>query len=68
MDMKLSNNPYKSYLIFQNRIVEQYNKMVDEFGLVRIDAMNSIHDKQKFIREEVTKLLEKHGILKDKNE
>lgn len=68
MDMKLSNNPYKSYLIFQNRIVEQYNKIVDEFGLVRIDAMNSIHDKQKFIREEVTKLLEKHGILKDKNE
>ena len=68
MDMKLSNNPYKSYLIFQNRIVEQYNKMVDEFGLVRIDAMDSIHDKQKFIREEVTKLLEKHGILKDKNE
>ncbi len=68
MDMKLSNNPYKSYLIFQNRIVEQYNKMVDEFGLVRIDAMNSIHDKQKFIRGEVTKLLEKHGILKDKNE
>ena len=68
MDMKLSNNPYKSYLIFQNRIVEQYNKMVDEFGLVRIDAMNSIHDKQKFIREEVTKLLEKHNILKDKNE
>ena len=68
MDMKLSNNPYKSYLIFQNRIVEQYNKMIDEFGLVRIDAMNSIHNKQKFIREEVTKLLEKHGILKDKNE
>ena len=42
MDMKLSNNPYKSYVIFQNRIVEQYKQMIDEFGLIKIDALDDI--------------------------
>ena len=62
MDMQLSNNPYKSYLIFQNRVIEQYKSMVDEYDLVKCDALKSIHDKQKFIREEVVKLLKNKGI------
>ena len=62
MDMKLSNNPYKSYVLFQNRIVEQYKEMIDEFDLIRIDAMDSIHTKQAFIREKVIELLAKNKI------
>jgi len=62
MDMKLSNNPYKSYIMFQNRIVEQYQEMVEEFDLIKIDAMDSIHDKQKFVREKVVELLKKNKI------
>ena len=62
MDMKLSNNPYKSYVLFQNRILEQYKEMVDEFGLIQIDALDSIHQKQKFIRQRVCDLLNKHNI------
>ena len=62
MDMKLSNNPYKSYVLFQNRIVEQYTNMVDEFDLIKIDALDSIHNKQKFIREKVVELLNKNKI------
>lgn len=62
MDMKLSNNPYKSYVLFQNRILEQYKDMVDEFGLIQIDAMESIHAKQKFIRQKVCDLLNKNNI------
>ncbi len=66
MDMKLSNNPYKSYVLFQNRIVEQYKSMIDEFGLIKIDAMASIHEKQKFIRQKVLELLKENKItLKD---
>ena len=68
MDMKLSNNPYKSYVLFQNRIVEEYKKMVDEFDLIKIDATESIHNKQKFIRQKVVELLKEHKILKGKNE
>ena len=62
MDMKLSNNPYKSYVLFQNRIVEQYKNMVDEFGLIKVDATQTIHDKQIFIRKEVIKTLNKNKI------
>ncbi len=65
MDLKLSNNPYKSYVIFQNRVIEQYNTMAEEYGLVRIDAMESIHKKQMLIRKEVAKLLQQRGLLKD---
>ncbi len=62
MDLKLSNNPYKSYIIFQNRVIEEYKNMVDEFELVKIDANDTIHSKQKYLRELVGKLLDKKGI------
>ncbi len=68
MDMKLSNNPYKSYVLFQNRIVEQYKAMIDEFGLIKIDAMETIHTKQEFIRQKVSELLKSRKILKEQNE
>lgn len=63
MDLKLSNNPYKSYILFQQRIVEQYKKMIDEFDLIQIDAMESIHNKQKFMRQKVSELLKKNKIV-----
>ena len=62
MDLKLSNNPYKSYVIFQNRVNEEYSNMVEEFGLVKIDATNTIHTKQVKLREYVTEVLSKKGI------
>ena len=62
MDMKLSNNPYKSYILFQNRIVEQYKEMINEFDLIKVDALDSIHAKQAFIREKVVELLAKNKI------
>ncbi len=62
MDMKLSRNPYKSYLLFQNRIVEQYKKMVDEFGLISIDANDSIYNKQRLMRQKVAELLKQKNI------
>ena len=62
MDMKLSNNPYKSYILFQNRIVEQYNEMVEEFDLIKINALDSIYSKQSFMREKVIELFNKNKI------
>jgi len=62
MDLKLSNDPYESYVIFQGRVVNEYQKMVDECGLVRIDAMESIHTKQIKIRELLKEVLSKKGI------
>jgi len=62
MDLKLSNNPYKSYVLFQNRVIEQYKDMVDEYGLVKVDATESIHKKQVYFRKIVTELLNSRGI------
>jgi len=62
MDMKLSNNPYKSYVLFQNRIVEHYKNMIDEFNLIKVDALDSIHEKQEFIRKKVLEVLKNNKI------
>ncbi len=62
MDLKLSNDPYESYKIFQKRVNEEYQNMVDEYGLIEIDATDSIHSKQLVFREEVKKLLATKGI------
>lgn len=62
MDLKLSNNPYKSYVIFQSRVNKEYEDMVDEFGLVKIDANETIHSKQVKLRKLVVELLKQKGI------
>ena len=62
MDLKLSNNPYKSYVIFQNRVIEQYKNMIDEYSLVQIDANDTIHQKQQYFRKLVVDVLKKRGI------
>lgn len=62
MDLKLSNDPYESYKIFQKRVNEEYQSMVGEYGLIEIDATDSIHSKQLVFREEVKKLLATKGI------
>jgi dTMP kinase len=38
LDLGLSDDPYKSFERFQGRIVQQYEQMVAEFGLIVIDA------------------------------
>ncbi|MFA6989669.1 MAG: dTMP kinase [Candidatus Gastranaerophilaceae bacterium] len=62
MDLKLSNDPYESYRIFQGRVVYEYDRMVHEYGLVKIDATNSIHSQQLNFREIVCKKLREKGI------
>jgi dTMP kinase len=62
MDMNLSNDPYESYRIFQGRIVEQYESMVESEGLVAIDANRGIEEQQVEVRARVTKLFGEKGI------
>jgi len=65
MDLKLSNDPYESYRIFQGRVVYEYDRMVDEYGLIKMDATKSIHDQQLKFRKIVTKVLSEKGIKID---
>ncbi|MBN8646014.1 MAG: thymidylate kinase [Planctomycetes bacterium] len=59
MDLGLSEDPYKSFEMFQGRILEQYDRMIPEFSLSVIDATLPIADQQAKVR----KLVEPH--LKD---
>jgi dTMP kinase len=51
MDLGLAADPVESFQRFQGRILAEYEKMVDEFGLTVIDATKPIHEQQKQVRE-----------------
>ena len=62
MDLNLHNDPYQSYKIFQGRVINEYDNMVDEYGLIKINAVDSIHSQQDLLRELVRKKLDEKGI------
>jgi len=57
MDLDLSDDLEDSFRLFQARIIEEYEKMVDEFGLVAIDATRSIEEQQAEVRRIVSEAL-----------
>jgi dTMP kinase len=57
MDLELSADLEESFRMFQSRIIEEYEKMVEEFGLVVIDATLSIEEQQAEMRRIVTEAL-----------
>src|SRR5205814_626477 len=50
MDLRLSNDPYESFRIFQGRIVEQYLSMSTEFNFVVVDANERVETQQAVVR------------------
>lgn len=62
MDLKLSSNPFESYILFQTKVVKEYKKMLNEFGIKKIDANESIHKKQVQIRSMLTDILKAKGV------
>jgi dTMP kinase len=61
MDMEWSDDPEESFTVFQGKILEEYDRMVDEFGLTVIDATKSIEKQQKIVRSIVTRHLNADG-------
>ena len=57
MDLGLSDDVEESFRVFQAQIIEEYEKMVDEFGLVVIDATRSIEEQQAEVRRIVSDAL-----------
>ena len=50
MDLGLSADPDESFRLFQGRILEEYEKMIPEFGLTVIDATLPIETQQQEMR------------------
>jgi dTMP kinase len=55
----MSEDPDESFRMFQGRIVEEYEKIVPEFGLNVIDATLPIETQQEQMRELVISKLER---------
>ena len=54
MDLGWSNNPVESFRLFQGKVLEEYDQLVDEFGLQVIDAGGRITDQQRLVRQLIT--------------
>jgi dTMP kinase len=63
MDVGLSDNIVESFKLFQGKILDEYNKMVDEFDLTVIDGTQSDKAQQKIVRGIVKNVLKGwHGL------
>ncbi len=58
MDMGWSSNVVDSFRLFQGKVLEEYGKLVDEFGLSVVDATASITNQQRGLRRLVADYLE----------
>lgn len=57
LDMGWSSNPSESFRMFQGKVLDEYDRLVDEFGLQVVDATGSIMAQQRVVRRLVAPLL-----------
>jgi dTMP kinase len=61
MDMGWSSNVHESFRLFQGKVLAEYDRLIDEFGLQVVDAEDSISNQQKVVRALVARHLETQG-------
>ncbi len=57
MDLGLSDNKVTSFRLFQQRIVDEYDAMVNEFNFIAVDGTQPVEKQQKLVRQMVKKNL-----------
>ena len=60
MDMGISQDLTESFRIFQSQILTEYDKIVEEYELVSMDATRTIQDQQESMRETIARSLEQY--------
>ncbi|MFY9964247.1 MAG: dTMP kinase [Nitrososphaeraceae archaeon] len=60
MDLNLSNDPYESYRIFQQRIIDEYDVMAQDEGFAVIDGTSAIEEQQAQVRGLVKGIIPKN--------
>ena len=58
LDMGWSSNPVDSFRIFQGKVLDEYDRIVDEYGLSVVNAAGSITEQQRYYRKLVSQHLE----------
>jgi dTMP kinase len=59
MDMGWSTNAVESFRIFQSKVLDEYDRIVEELGLEVVDARASITEQQRVFRDLVTAHLDR---------
>ncbi len=59
MDMGWSRDVNESFRMFQGKVLDEYDRLVEEFGLEVIDATGGIPDQQRRVRKLVARELER---------
>lgn len=59
MDMKLSNDHYESFILFQSKIAAQYDRMSEDYNFYNIDSKKSIYEKQQILREHAMEIIKR---------
>jgi dTMP kinase len=57
MDVGLSQDPAESFRLFQSRVLEIYDRLIDEFGLQVVDATGDINSQQLLVRRMARRML-----------
>lgn len=66
MDLGLSRDPAESFRLFQSRVLEEYDRLVGEFGLRVVEAIGDIHSQQLVVRRMARQVLrDYHGTVAD---
>jgi len=63
LDIGLSPDPLDSFKLFQARILDEYERMTEEFGFTVMDATKTIEDQQRQMRSIVKKFLPRNRRL-----
>jgi dTMP kinase len=64
LDMGWSSNAIESFRIFQGKVLDEYDRLVEEFGLSVVNAVGSITEQQRTFR----KLISQHLAIEDTDE
>jgi dTMP kinase len=57
LDLGWSANPLDSFRMFQGKVLDEYDQLVNEFGMEVVDARGSITEQQRLVRGVITQHL-----------
>jgi dTMP kinase len=55
MDLGWSSNPVESFRLFQGKVLDEYDRIVEEYGLEVVSAAGSITDQQRLVRSLISR-------------
>ena len=64
MDLRLGNDLYDSFKKYQSLLIEEFDKMAEEFKFEVVDASKSLEDIQDELRAKIQQLLTEEGLTR----